>query len=54
MLSSEMFRSARTYVSDERSASINSVTRIGDLGTKLVVTSNRCILRYAPQKRRFI
>jgi hypothetical protein len=31
----------RTDVSEERIASIISVTRIGDLGTTLAVTSNR-------------
>jgi hypothetical protein len=31
----------RTDVSEERSASIIKVTRIGELGTKLAVTSNR-------------
>jgi hypothetical protein len=31
----------RTDVSEERSASIIRVTRIGELGTTLVVTSNR-------------
>jgi hypothetical protein len=30
-----------TDVSEELSASISSVTRIGELGTTLVVTSNR-------------
>jgi hypothetical protein len=32
----------RTYVSQELSASFIRVTRIGDLGTTLAVTSNRC------------
>jgi hypothetical protein len=35
----------RTDVSEERSASFIRVTRIGDLGTTLAVTSNRRTLR---------
>jgi hypothetical protein len=35
----------RTDVSEERSASYMRVTRIGELGTTLAVTSNRCTLR---------
>jgi hypothetical protein len=35
----------RTDVSGERSAAIIRVTRIGELGTTLAVTSNRCTLR---------
>jgi hypothetical protein len=35
----------RTDVSEERSASIVRVIRIGELGTTLAVTSNRCTLR---------
>jgi hypothetical protein len=35
----------RTDVSDERSASIIKVTRIGELGTTLAVTSNRRTLQ---------
>jgi hypothetical protein len=35
----------RTDVSEERSASIIRVTRIGELGTTLAVTSNRRTLR---------
>jgi hypothetical protein len=35
----------RTDVSEERSASIIRVKRIGELGTTLVVTSNRRMLR---------
>jgi hypothetical protein len=35
----------RTDVSEELSASISRVTRIGELGTTLVVTSNRRTLR---------
>jgi hypothetical protein len=34
----------RTDVSEERSASFIRVTRVGELGTTLVVTSNRCIV----------
>jgi hypothetical protein len=36
----------RTDVSEERSASIIKVTGIGELGTTLAVTSNRCTLRF--------
>jgi hypothetical protein len=35
----------RTDVSDELNASFIRVTRIGELGTTLAVTSNRCTLR---------
>jgi hypothetical protein len=35
----------RTDVSEERSASFIGVTRIGELGTTLAVTSNRRTLR---------
>jgi hypothetical protein len=35
----------RTDVSKELSASIISVTRIGELGKTLAVTNNRCTLR---------
>jgi hypothetical protein len=35
----------RTYVSEELSASFIKVTRIGELGTTLAVTSNRRMLR---------
>jgi hypothetical protein len=48
MSSSGMLRSValvRTDVSDEFSASIIRVTRIGELGTTLAVTSNRRALR---------
>jgi hypothetical protein len=34
----------RTDVSEELSASINRVTRIGEPGTTLTVTSNRCVV----------
>jgi hypothetical protein len=48
MSSSGMYRRVvvvRTNVSKEHSASIISVTRIGELGTTLAVTSNRNTLR---------
>jgi hypothetical protein len=35
----------RTDISEELSASFIRVTRIGELGTTLAVTSNRCTLR---------
>jgi demethoxyubiquinone hydroxylase (CLK1/Coq7/Cat5 family) len=35
----------RTDVSEERIASIFRVTRVGELGTKLAVTSNRLTLQ---------
>jgi hypothetical protein len=35
----------RTHVSEERSASFNRVTRIGELRTTLAVSSNRGALR---------
>jgi hypothetical protein len=35
----------RTDVSEELSASFIRVTRIGELGTTLAVTSNQCTLR---------
>jgi hypothetical protein len=35
----------RTDVSEELSTSIIRVTRIGELGTTLAITSNRCTLR---------
>jgi hypothetical protein len=35
----------RTDVSEELGASFIRVTRIGELGTTLAVTSNRCTLR---------
>jgi hypothetical protein len=48
MASSGMLRRValvRTDVSEELSASIIRVTRIGELGTTLAVTSNRRMLR---------
>jgi hypothetical protein len=48
MASSGMLRRvalARTDVSEKRSASFIRVTRIGELGTSLAVTSNRRTLR---------
>jgi hypothetical protein len=47
MASSGMLRRAalvRTDVSEELGALFIRVTRIGELGTTLVVTSNRCTL----------
>jgi hypothetical protein len=47
MASSGMLRSValvRTDVSEELSTSLIRVTRIGELGTTLAVTSNRCTL----------
>jgi hypothetical protein len=43
----------RTDVSEEPSASSIRVTRIGELGTTLAVTSNRLTL-HVPPKRRFL
>jgi hypothetical protein len=45
----------RTDVSEELSASFIRVTRIGEIGTTLAVTSNRLMLRRCevPPKRRF-
>jgi hypothetical protein len=40
-----MLTLVRTDVSEELSASFNRVTKIGELGTKLAVTSNRSTLR---------
>jgi protein subunit release factor B len=40
----------RTDVSEERSASFIRVTRIGELGTTLAVTSNRRTLRISSQR----
>jgi hypothetical protein len=40
----------RTCVSEERIASIIKVTRIGNLGTTLAVTSNRSTLRNIPEE----
>jgi hypothetical protein len=48
MVSSRMLRRVTlviTDVSKELSASFIRVTRIGELGTTLAVTSNRCTLR---------
>jgi hypothetical protein len=56
MASSEMLRRValvRTDVSEELSAFFIRVTRIGELGTTLAVTSNRRKL-YVPPKRRFL
>jgi hypothetical protein len=52
MLSSGMLRYVtlvRTVISEEHIASIIRVTRFGDLGTALAVTSNRSMLRYIPE-----
>jgi hypothetical protein len=49
MVSSGMLRRValvRTDVSEDPSASFIRVTRIGELGTTLVVTSNRLTLRF--------
>jgi hypothetical protein len=56
MVSSGMLRRVallRTDVSEELSASFISVTRIGELGTTLAVTSNRrtqCTFKGTPEK----
>jgi hypothetical protein len=55
MASSEMLRRlalVRADVSEELSASIVMVTRIGEVGTVLVVTSNRRTLRRNTSHRR--
>jgi hypothetical protein len=44
----------RTDVSEERSASITRVTRIGDLGTTLALTNNRRTLRRNTMSKIFI
>jgi hypothetical protein len=52
MVSSEMFRRValvRTDVSEELSASLIRVTRIGELGATLAVTSTRHTLRLGQQ-----
>jgi hypothetical protein len=41
----------RTDVSEEPSAPIIEVTRIGEIGTTLVITSNRCTLRSISSQR---
>jgi hypothetical protein len=43
----------RTDVSEELSASIIRLTRIGELGTTLAVTSNRCTLRRNTKKKKY-
>jgi hypothetical protein len=43
-----------TDVSEERSASIIRVTRIGELGTTLALASNRRTLRHVSAKRWFL
>jgi hypothetical protein len=40
----------RTDVSEDPSASFIRVTRIGELGTMLAVTSNRCTLGISSQR----
>jgi hypothetical protein len=44
----------RTDVSEELGASFIRVTRIGELGTTLAVTSNRRMRYVPPPKRRFL
>jgi hypothetical protein len=44
----------RTDVSEELSASFIRVTRIGELGTTLRVTSNRCMLAFLGSVRRLL
>jgi hypothetical protein len=56
MVSSGMLRLVelvRTYVSEELSASFIRVIRIGELGTILVVTSNRRMLRRNTDAKEF-
>jgi hypothetical protein len=53
MVSSGMLRRValvRTDVSEELSASFIMMTRIGELGTTLAVSSNRCTLRRNTKK----
>jgi hypothetical protein len=57
MVSSGMLRRValvRTYVSEELSASSIRVTRIGELGTTLAVTSNRRKLVFLSTVRRLL
>jgi hypothetical protein len=57
MLSSGMLRRSvfvRTDVSEELSSSIIRVTRIGQLGITLAVTSNRARCEEIPRKRRLL
>jgi hypothetical protein len=42
----------RIDVSEELSASFIRVTRIGELGTTLAITSNRCTLQRKPERKR--
>jgi hypothetical protein len=54
MASSGMLRSAalvRTDVSEELSASIIRMTRIGELGTRLAVTGNRRTVRHSSEAK---
>jgi hypothetical protein len=57
MASSGMLRRVaiiKTDVSEERSASFIRVTRISDLGTRLVLTSNQCTLVHLHSVRRLL
>jgi hypothetical protein len=54
---SEMLQSAAlvtTDVSEERSASITRVTRIGELGIKFAITNNQRTLRSTTARQRHI